>query len=63
MNQAKTFWLAFWSGLAAPGMLFGQTPEIPRIRALSDTSRNAMRSDWVKIGEDFNRVITREQDR
>jgi hypothetical protein len=64
MEHAKTFWLAFWSGLAAPGLLFsGQTPHISRIIAPTTSSRDVMRSDWLKIREDFAHVITREQER
>jgi hypothetical protein len=63
MEHVKTFWLAFWSGLAAPGLLFsGQTPHISRIAAPTVTSRDAMRADWLKIGKDFAHVIAREQE-
>jgi hypothetical protein len=61
----KAFWAAFWSGIAAPGMVCAsETPKISRIETAHSShksARDAMRSDWVKIGQDFNTVITREK--
>jgi hypothetical protein len=61
MKYVKTFWMAFWSGLAAPGLLFA-TPNYPRIPLPETTNQAALRGDWERIGEDFNRVILREQE-
>jgi hypothetical protein len=59
---SKAFWTAFWSGIASPGMvLAADLPKISRLEAPACRSdRDAMRSDWVKIGQDFSRVIERE---
>ena len=47
----------FFRGLAAPVELF-RSPVAPyRTRT---TDLQSMRSDWVRIGEDFRSVVTRE---
>jgi hypothetical protein len=67
MKQVKTFWIAFWDGLAAPGLLFSSSPNIPRLSELKlrepITDLEAMRDDWRKIGKDFSNVIARETSR
>lgn len=62
MITSKTFWTAFWSGLATPGMVVASDlPKISRVEyPVLKNSRDAMRSDWVKIGKDFDIVIKRE---
>lgn len=62
MITSKTFWTAFWSGIASPGIvLAADMPKISKIEAPAcQSDRDAMRSDWVKIGQDFSRVIQRE---
>lgn len=65
MKTSKAFWEAFWSGLAAPGMLIAaETPRISRIEPVQ-TSRqsdmDAMRSDWIAIGKDFKRAIEAQE--
>ncbi len=64
MKASETFWEAFWSGIAVPGMVFvTDTPRMSRVEttAASGSGRDSMRSDWVKIGQDFNVVIQREK--
>ena len=63
MNKhSKAFWAAFWSGLAAPGILFAnETPTIHRIEMNKTSLRDTLRGDWVKIGIDFGKVIAREE--
>lgn len=62
MKQSKAFWAAFWSGVAAPGMLFAaDCPKIQRVETVRSSATNAMRGDWTRIGGDFARVIEREK--
>ncbi|MDR2689226.1 MAG: hypothetical protein LBB76_05650 [Azoarcus sp.] len=60
-DSSRSFWQAFWEGLAAPGMI-EPTPAITRIHLPRVSSRDALRSDWERIGGDFSRVIAREQE-
>jgi len=63
-RSQKAFWTAFLSGVAAPGMLCAaDTPRISRVEFVRHNVKSdveSMRSDWVKIGKDFNTVIQRE---
>jgi len=55
-NQAKKAFLAgFWQGMAASCYVFIPPPQIKRGPPSSDIS--AMRSDWRRIGSDFDAVI------
>jgi hypothetical protein len=58
IKQSTAFWAAFWDGITAPGITHRR---IRRIPMPTMTATEALRSDWVKIGGDFNRVISREQ--
>jgi hypothetical protein len=60
--RRKAFWSAFWCGMAAPGLLFAADGvRITRVEARHVGVRDAMRGDWIRIGEDFQRVIAREE--
>jgi hypothetical protein len=55
------FWRDVFLGLAAPELLTGERPRISRIQSPPvRTVREALRGDWMKIGEDFRRVMGRE---
>lgn len=61
-RRSRAFWTAFWGALAAPGLLYAaNTPRITRIEVPVTSARDSMRKDWVRIGEDFGSVITREE--
>ena len=56
----------FWKGLAAPVMLFGvgAAPIIPEPIQISPpglTGEDALRSDWTRLGVDFQVVIANEK--
>lgn len=60
-RRKSAFWAAFWGGIAAPAMLYtSEHPRITRVEIAQRSDRDAMRSDWERIGSDFNHVITRE---
>lgn len=66
MNErsSKAFWAAFWSGIAAPGLLYAaddvKISRIDTVRHSRGSDIDAMRSDWIAIGKDFDTVIRRE---
>ncbi len=52
---SKAFVRGFWSGLAVVG-----SEHSPRTYVVAKaTNRDAMRSDWLKIGTDFQRAAGR----
>lgn len=61
-QRRKVFWSAFWCGMASPGLLLaGDVVRIPRVEVRQVSALDAMRGDWENIGDDFRRVISREE--
>jgi hypothetical protein len=61
-SRKRAFWSAFWCGMSAPGMLFAADHvKITRVSAPASSARDSMRGDWVRLGNDFRSVITREK--
>lgn len=63
-RRKSAFWAAFWSGMSGSAMLYApESPRFTRIEVAQSTKqsdRDAMRGDWVAIGNDFKHVIARE---
>jgi hypothetical protein len=63
-RRKSAYWAAFWGGMAAPALLYAtEPPRFTRIEITQSTkhsNRDAMRGDWIAIGNDFKHVISRE---
>ena len=60
-RRRVAFWSAFWASMTAPALAVDDKPSITRISLPEVTPRDSMRGDWERIGEDFGRVIAREE--
>lgn len=60
-RRRAAFWSAFWAAISAPGLALADRPSITRIDLPDTSPMDAMRSDWKRIGDDFSRVIAREE--
>ena len=62
MDRKRIFWVAFWQGLASPGLVFAQPPStLFETPAPGRSDLEAMRGDWERVGADFRHVIAREE--
>lgn len=61
-RERGTFWRALLVGMACPSLVLGgESLPIRRVEVGKALDRDAMRGDWVRIGEDFRKVIAREE--
>ena len=62
MRDSGTFWRALLVGMACPSLVLGgESLSVRRVEVGNVLDRDAMRGDWVRVGEDFRRVIAREE--
>lgn len=61
-HERGTFWRALLLGMACPSLVLGgESLPIRRVEVTDVLDRDAMRGDWVRIGNDFRTVIAREE--
>ena len=61
-RERGAFWRALLVGMACPGLVFGgESLSIRRIEVRDALDRDALRGDWVRVGNDFRKVIASEE--
>lgn len=61
-DERGAFWRALLVGMACPSLVLGgESLPIRRIEVVKALDRDAMRGDWVRVGNDLRGVIALEE--